>query len=314
MNKLNGNFVGLLAGIAAGLLAIAALSSGLSSAALIFLTPIAIYIASMGWGTIAGVISAIVASAFCYIYGGLGVAISTGLIIFAPAAWVGHLSNLGQVDEDGNTLWYPLSDILFRLTMVISAVCLGILLLVDFNGPETAGQLREILIQASQNNPEIRTPTDEDVALTLKLITSILPIVAAATWVFVHATNAYLGAVITHSSGQLVRQRDDVAMTITLPKYALFVLGFGFIATVFGSGFIVQIGGVLFGASATAFALLGLADAHLKARSTSGGTLMLIAAYSSIFMFILPILVFTGIGVMRLFRMASQEANNNKPN
>lgn len=314
MNKLSGNFVGLLAGIAAGLLAIAALSSGLSSAALIFLTPMAIYIASMGWGTIAGVISAIVASAFCYIYGGLGVAISTSLIIFAPAAWVGHLSNLGQVGEDGNTLWYPLSDILFRLMMVISAVCLAILLLVDFNGPETAGQLAEILTQAAKNNPEIRTPTDEDVALTLKLITSILPIVAAATWVFVHATNAYLGAVITHSSGQLVRQRDDVAMTITLPKAALFILGIGFIATVFGSGFIVQIGGVLFGASATGFALLGLADAHLKARSTSGGTLMLIAAYSSIFMFIVPILVFTGIGVMRLFRMASQEANNNLPN
>ena len=55
MTKLSGKFIGLLAGIAAGLLAVAALSSGLSSAVLILLTPITIYIASMGWGTVAGV-------------------------------------------------------------------------------------------------------------------------------------------------------------------------------------------------------------------------------------------------------------------
>ena len=241
-------------------------------------------------------------------------ALSSGLVIFAPAAWIGHLSNLGQVDEDGNTMWYPLSNILFRLMMIISVVCVLILLMVDFESAETTAQLAEIFKEAAKNNPDIKMPTDVDIALTLKMITSIMPIVAASTWVLVHSVNAYLGSVITHSSGQLVRQRDDVALSITLPKIALLVLAAGFVGTVFGSGIIAQFCGVLFGASITGFAILGLADAHLKARSTTGGTLMLTVAYGSIIIFIIPILVFTGIGVMRLFRMASQEANTNQPN
>lgn len=314
MTKLSGNFVGLLAGIAAGLMAIATFSSGLSSALLIFVTPLAIYIASMGWGAIAGMISAVIASAFCYIYGGLGVALSMGLVIFAPAAWIGHLSNLGQTNEDGDTIWYPLSNILFRLMLLISVLCMFIFSLVDFNTPETAEQLMAMLKEVAKSNPEFKLPSNEEMTLTLQMLTKVMPIVTASILIITHSINAHLGAFITQSSGIMVRKRDNIADSISLPKAALFVLAAGFIGTVFGTGFIAQVSGVLFGASFTAFAILGLADAHLKARSTTGGTLMLIVAYGSIFIFSLPILVFTGIGVMRLFRMASQEANTNQPN
>lgn len=314
MNKISGNFVGLLAGIAAGLMAIAAFNSGLASAPLIFITPLAIYIASMGWGTLSGVIAAIIACAFCYIYGGIGVAFSLGLSIFAPAAWIGHLSNLGQTSDDGDTIWYPLSNILFWLMLITATLCVVIFSLVDFNTAQTGEQLKAMLTQVAKTNPEIKIPNDEDIALTLQMLTKVMPIVTASILVIVHSINAYFSASITQSSQIMARKQENIAQTITLPKAALFIMAVGFIGTVFGDGVIAEICGAIFGASMTAFALLGLADAHLKARSTSGGTLMLVVAYTSIFMFSLPILVFTAIGVMRLFRMASQEANNNQPN
>lgn len=314
MTKLNSNFVGLLAGIAAGLLAIASLSSGLASAPLIFLTPVAIYIASMGWGAIAGLIAAVAASLLCFLFGGVGVAFSTGLIIFAPAAWIGNLTNLGQADENGNTLWYPLSNILLQLMIVICIVCVIILFMVDFQSPQTTAQLAEILKAAAKNNPELTAPSDEDIANTLKMITSVMPIVAAGTWLAVHVANAYLAAVVVRSSGLMARTRDNIAETISLPKVALAVLAIGFAGTMFSSGLIAQISGVLLGGSITAFAFLGLADMHLKVRNSKGGSLILFAAYGSIFIFYLPILLFTGVGVMRLFRMVSQEANTNQPN
>jgi len=314
MNKISGNFVGLLAGIAAGLMAIAAFNSGLASAPLLFITPLAIYIASMGWGTTAGVIAAIIASAFCYIYGGVGVALSLGLSIFAPAAWIGHLSNLGQTTDDGDTIWYPLSNILFWLMLITCALCIVTFSLVDFNTAETGEQLRTMLKEVAKTNPEIRIPNDEEIALTLQMLTKVMPIITASVLIFTHSINACFGAFITQSSEIMARKPENIAESISIPKAALFILVAGFIGTVFGNGVIAQVCGVLFGASMTVFALLGLADTHLKARSTNGGTLMLIVAYASIFMFSLPLLIFTGIGVMRFFRMASQEANNNQPN
>lgn len=314
MTKLNSNFVGLLAGIAAGLLAIASLSSGLASAPLIFLTPIAIYIASMGWGAITGLIAAIVACLFCFLFGGAGVALSTGLIIFAPAAWIGNLTNLGQADENGTTFWYPLSNILFQLMLIICVVCVIILLMVDFQSPQTTAQLGEILKAATKNNPELAQPSDEDIANTLKTITTIMPIVAAGTWLAVHVANAYLASVVVRSSGLMARTRDDIAKTISLPKAALIVLVIGFVGTLFSSGLVAQISGVLLGGSTTAFAFLGLADIHLKVQNSKGGSLVLFAAYSSIFIFYLPILLFTGTGVMRLLKMALKEADTNQPN
>ena len=59
MNSNIALLIGLLAGLAAGLMVLAGFAGGSVSLVLIFASPAAVYIASLGWGTIAGIVAAI---------------------------------------------------------------------------------------------------------------------------------------------------------------------------------------------------------------------------------------------------------------
>ena len=63
MNRQSGIVIGLIAGVAAGLMAAAALRAGSAALIMLLAAPVAVYLASLGWGTLSGFIAATIAAA-----------------------------------------------------------------------------------------------------------------------------------------------------------------------------------------------------------------------------------------------------------
>jgi hypothetical protein len=308
MNRQSGTLIGILAGIASGLMAIAALRAGTAALAMIFAAPIPVYLASLGWGTAAGFIAAALAAASGMVIGGLNSVIVTAALMFVPAAWVGHIANLGQRTPDGNMIWFPLEKVFFHLLVAVAAgvIVMGFVLRYD------TATLQEMMVEmlrdlvASSQQP--MAVTEEGMVRSAHLYASLIPLLVPMIWLNVHVTVFYLAAVLARRSGRMIRPRDDIPVTANLPFAAFGLPLAGILGMAAAPSPIYEIGAVLAGTGIGAFALVGLAELHLRSLGRPGRSVTLFVTYLLLFLFTLPILIFAVMGLVRSWRRRAPPA------
>lgn len=129
--KFNGTIIGIgiLAGLASALMSSGVIAQGGAMAAmamvLYFLTPLPIFVVALGWGSSAGIVAAATATVAVGVVAVPLAALLMALTSFIPAATGAYLSGLARPAEELGgpkdiLVWYPLSDIVFRLAMMVA--------------------------------------------------------------------------------------------------------------------------------------------------------------------------------------------------
>ena len=294
---------GVIAGIAAGLMALAGVHSSSFAFILMFSAPLTIAIASLGWGPVAGAIACVVAVVIVATQTQLEMAVATATLLFLPAAWAGHLANLAQPSPDNRQMiWFPLSGILFRLMIIlfIGFVITG--WISGFSAEKAAAAFGELLKEMARNEPELPQLPDDAIEQNSRLFAGVVPIVVPAVFLMAHVLVLNLAAMITRASGKLPRPRDDIAATATLPQIALAVAPVGLIAMGMLASPLYEIGGVLAGLGIAGLGLIGLADMHFSMRGKPGGNLAIFISWMALIVLTLPLVLFSLFGAWRVIR------------
>lgn len=303
MNNNVSILIGILAGLAAGLMVLAGLAGNNVSLLLLFASPVAVYLAALGWGTLAGIFAAICGSAIAIYAGGPQSAVFAGALLFGPAAWAGHLANLGQPAADGKSMmWYPLPDILARLSLAIGLGFVVTGVAYGYNTQTIAKGLEEVFGEFIRANPNLQEPEADNLAATARAYAAMLPVIMPLMWLMLHVLVFYMAAVVARQSGKMARPGWDVPAESNLPYTVIGLPLAGLVGMSIAPSPIYEIAAVMAGVGIAAFGLVGLADLHLRSRGRPGRGMLLFASWMLIFMFGLPLLIFAVFGAMRSWR------------
>ena len=300
--------IGLLAGLAAGLLVTATVTTMPFAFFLPFVAAGVIYIATMGWGFQAGIASVIAGTGTIGVFTEISTALAGSAMLFVPAGWVGHLTNLGQTDEDrGGIHWYPLGTILFHLMAILVVVFITIGALGGVTEEALVNSFKQLFSEVMRQRPDMSGLTPEVIETQARAYATVIPLVAPGVWLLMHVLTAFAAAAITRRSGILAREREDIAASVALPPQAAGFLVAGLVGMLVLSGSVALAGAVMLGIAICGYGLIGLAQLHFKLRGNPAAFLVLTIAYGSVILLAFPFIVFTIMGLLRSF---SQQARN----
>lgn len=296
--------IALVAGIAAG--AASLLGENGMLMPLMLAAPAGVYVASLGWGGIAGLIAAIAATVTVMLGSSATGAIVFAALSYAPAAWAGYLVNLARPSPDGKGLvWYPLSGILLRLMLALLAGFIVAGFAMGYDRAELADELAKVFSEVIRANPDLPPPDEATLKANATLYVSIVPLVFPAIWLLIHVLVMQISVMIASRSGTLARPREDIAANIGLPAEALVLPLGGLVAMTLLASPGYEIGAIAAGLGISGFALLGLAGLHLGLRGRAGRGPILFANYLLLAIFTLPLIVFAVAGAWRALRWRS---------
>ncbi|MCP4181927.1 MAG: hypothetical protein GY761_01195 [Hyphomicrobiales bacterium] len=291
-------------------------SMGLLVLVPVFLGALPVYVAALGWGTRAGIVATAAIIAVSAILSNPTGGFLIGVMIAAPAALAGHQANLAQSADTHNDelQWYPFSQILFWITLLIIGAVLLFGILIDFDPAEISAQLSKHL-KLLLPTPEVGSGLsveDRDKALLMNL--QMMPFVLPSLWIGIHFLNFLLALKITRQLDVLARPVEDIAAVINLPSIALVLLvvsisGIVITSPPYSRGFAVAAGALMM-----AFSIVGLAVMHQRIRHWPIRSLMLFMTYAMIAMIFLPVYLFSFAGILRVAGMTNEkrEPNSNE--
>ncbi|MEM9279186.1 MAG: hypothetical protein AAGA76_11485 [Pseudomonadota bacterium] len=293
--------IAVAAGIACVLAIYSALHAGAAGFPLLMLGALPVYIVALGWGTHAGVAASVMAILASATLVSPQAAVAIGLSLTIPASIIGHQANLAQETGDGQMEWYPLSQLLFNLALIISIVLVIMGYMMDYNSysqsPEISNAVKDFLRQ----NPPPTPLTDEEVAQLTQSVFRLLPFMFSGIWLIVHVMNLQLAALVCRGSGILPRPKDNIPATIDMPKAGLLFLVGSLLAIIVLDGPLQSAAAVFTGVFLMAYALVGLAATHQQARNNPATYIFLILSYIIIVLFFAPLFLFAIGGVLRTF-------------
>ncbi|GGA85927.1 membrane protein [Brucella endophytica] len=298
--------VGILAGLAAALLSAGAIVQSGVAMFLYFLTPLPIFIAALGWGTAAGIIAAIAATAAIAIVAPMG-ALLVALTSIIPAAAGAYLAGLARpASEMGGPkdaiVWYPLPDIIFRLGLMVAGGLIIIGIIIGF-GQDLAREFADAIMAAlTQANPDFTASPEmrDNLAATMVVL---LPAIQAATCLIALVANFYLALRLTSISGRLRRPRDDWPATLRMPRIGLLVFAVSLTLAFLGSG-IGHAATAVAGALGAGFMLAGFATMHMRTRGQPWRPVALWLAYLAVALFAFVLFLFLIAGLFDTSRNA----------
>ena len=307
--KFNGTIigVGILAGLASALMSSGVIAQSGMAVVLYFLTPLPIFVAALGWGSSAGLVAAACATIAVGIVATPIGAVLMALTSYAPAAIGAYLSGLARpASELGGPkdvmVWYPLSDIVFRLALMVAASFIIIGYIIGF-GPDMARELSNTLIDSLAAADPQFTASDEMRQSVSALLMVALPAIQPATCLAILIGNLYLALRLTALSGRLRRPRDDWPATMRMPRPALLVFAVA-LAVAFLPGAAGLVATVVVGALSFGFMIAGLATFHQRSRGKPWRPVALWLVYVAIILFAFLLFVFMVFGLFDTSRGA----------
>ncbi len=299
---------GILAGLAAALLASGVLAQSGLAILLYILTPLPIFIAALGWGTVASLIAAVTASLAVAIFAAPLNAVLIALTSFIPAATGAYLAGLARPAQElggpeDALVWYPLPDILFRLALLLAVSFVIVGALIGY-GEDMIREFTAILIASLQASDPEFVASDELREILQHVLLIGLPAAQTASSLMLLTANFYLALRITESSGILRRPRDNWPATLRMPRPALPVFALVFAGSMFLTGPAGMIAMAFTGALAAGFIMAGLAIIHWRTRGTVWRPFALWLAYFLLIIFALSAVIFLVIGLLDTSRGA----------
>jgi hypothetical protein len=267
---------GLLIGIAAGLAsALVHLSADQGGTALrlllLWLIPLPLLLASLGWGWLPAAASALAGALATTVFDspldGLGHLLAFGV----PATFIAYLAYLSRpsahashgANDEAKREWYPLGRLLAALSLYAGVLPL---LALPFTGGSFEGLrpvLTSMLKAVAKQSSDLRL-SDAQIEAMADTAVQMAPAAMAVYWLLIMVPNLYLAGRIAGASGRLGRDWPDLPGFVYPAGFSL-LLGLAVLAA-FAPG-VAGIAGTSFtGALMFAHLLAGLALVHFLAR------------------------------------------------
>ena len=297
--------IGLIAGTATAILCLGVASGSGLSVLLYLLSAVPIIVAGLGWGLGASIISVVVSSIAVLLVANQQTAVFIILTTALPAALTAYLLTLSRPADEiggpqGQVAWYPLSDVLLRLCLIVGSAFILIGVMIGYGQELMQPVLDELVVRLEQSNPEFSFTPEARIQFDSAMI-GLMPFLQPAMWVIVLVSNLYLGLKITHISGQLRRPIEIFPITLRMPKLALVPFGIAILVSLAGGGLGLA-GTALCGAFFAGFMLAGFALFHAYSMGKPWRLLAMILVYVATLITMLPPIFMFFIGLFSLTR------------
>jgi hypothetical protein len=296
--------IALAAGCASALMFASIMSGALISLVLLYLAPLPLMVAAIGWGPFTAAIGGIAACIGLGAIFGLPYSLGFAITIVLPGCWLGHLLLLGRppaaghdaAADAGELEWYPIGRILLWIAVMASLITFVALLALGTDAASITAALRSgltYLLTAVLKGPD--APSSADLDLLVNAMVALAPISAAAVAMPTLVLNLWLAAKITATSGRLRRPWPDLRAT-ALPPSTLAALSLA-LAFCFTGGMPGLFSKVIVSALIMAYAFTGFAVLHTLTLSLKSRPFLLSSTYVVVVMFSWPVLLVAALGV-----------------
>ncbi|MCB8836024.1 hypothetical protein [Aurantimonas sp. VKM B-3413] len=313
-------FIAAVSGLASALLFAGLVLQSGTAFGLALAAPIPVAIASLGWGSLAGLVAALTSGLAIYLLSG---SVSSGLLLViamtGPIALAGHLAGLARPAANADAAasaplgrspapapldWYPLDRVFLAIVLSVVAACIFLGWYLGYDPTE----LQPLIVAGlGQGGSDLGGASQDQIQEIARLVIAMVPFVQPAVLVVTLVAGLYLGALVVRISGRLPRPRDDVPTAGRLPQVALFIFAAG-LAGSFVGGTIGLIADVVAGGFGAALSLVGLASVHKRTRGRPGRGLVLFTSYAAILLLSFPIALFLLIGIYETWKRRPRAA------
>ncbi len=296
-------FIGLGAGVITATLVGAAAVAQAFAAFLLYIAPLPLCLAGLGWGSRSALVAALAGAIVVSLTFGPMAGIVFLLFLGLPFAFFCHLLLLSRAPESTEGAdaiaveWYPVSRLVGWSAVIAGGLAAFVIVALGFD--ETA--LRETISKELQGatgaalDPEGQLLTPENIEVLSGTLAKIMPAIFSVGWMTTALLNLWIGGMIVEASGRALRPWPKLD-ALELPNAVFFAL-VGSLAASFLPGSLGLIGTAFAGAFLVAFVLQGLAVIHAATRGMSVRALILGAVYLGIFLFGWPAILVAILGV-----------------
>jgi hypothetical protein len=295
--------IALAAGCASALMFASMISGALISLLLVYLAPLPLMVAAMGWGPLCATIGGIGAATVLGSIFGFPYGITFAVAVALPAWWLGHLALLGRplandvspgngADPAAPALeWYPIGRILLWISVFATLTTMAALLALGTDAAGITGALRRGLLMII--GPSEAATAGETEQLVDALV-KIMPAGAATGAMATLTLNLWLAAKITATSGRLHRPWPDLK-SAALPPLTLAALCVA-AAFCFAGGMLAIVSQIVTSVLMMAYALTGFAVLHTLTLALKSRALWLGFTYAVVVLFVWPVLAMAALG------------------
>lgn len=295
--------IAIAAGCASALMYASVISRVRVSLALLYLAPLPLMVASIGWGPMAGAIGGVAAASGIALLFGIPYAISFVLMAALPAWWLGHLIMLGRPVANAAPTngaapaapameWYPTGRLLLWIAGFGFLTTMTALLPLGTDAAEVTATMRQGLLAALKARG---LEASVDMERVVNLLVAAVPAFMVMGIMKMLTVNLWLAGKIAQTSGRLNRSWPDIRST-TLPPMTMVALCVA-LAFSFSGGLLALVAQVASGAMLMAYALTGFAVLHTLTLASPGRTVWLAITYVIMLALIWPVLVMVVLGL-----------------
>lgn len=289
-----------LAGIGLGLVAAVVFASATTGPLfirflLMFITPLPIALAGLGWGWRTAVLAGAAGSGLILAFTSPAVAAAFAITQAAPMAVLTYLALLSRplaagsataAPGDPNAVeWYPPGRLILWAAVMAGLVAVAMLMLIGGDIETLRKSLAEFMtaaLEAGLPRADGQAQLSEaEIAALSEVALGVLPAAFATSWMGSLLFNLWLAGRVTLASGQLGRPWPDLAAT-TYPGGTALAFGALLLATML-AGLPGLAASAFAGALFVAYLLLGLAVLHYTTRGQPWRIFALWALYASLF-------------------------------
>jgi len=289
--------IALMAGCASALMFASIVSGELISVLLVYLAPLPLMVAALGWGPLGALIGGIAAAAGLGAMFGLPYGIAFVITVALPAWWLGHLALLGRplaaspppANNPVPLEWYPVGRILLWIVVFAAITTAARLLTLGTDGATITETMRSAVTSLLESAGVVSTDRGVEALVT------IAPAAAAIVAMMAFTLNLWLAARITATSGRLHRPWPDLR-SATLPPLTLPALCVA-IAFCFTGGLPAILAVIVVAALTLAYALVGFAVLHTVTLALKHRTLWLSCGYLIVVVLSWPVLAMAALGL-----------------
>jgi len=296
--------IAIAAGSASALMYASIFSRVRFSLVLIYLAPLPLMVAAIGWGPLSAAMGGIAAATALGLLFGLPYALSYVVIAALPAWWLGHLVMLGRpianAAHTGNGAappvpameWYPTGRLLLWIAGFAVLTTMSALLTIGGDAAEISATMRRgTIAMFKAGGVEISA----DMNRAIEMFVATVPTLMAIGFVKLLTVNLWLAAKITATSGRLHRDWPDIRST-ALPSMTLVALCVA-LAFCFTGGVFALLAQVVASALLMAYALTGFAVLHTLTLASPSRAIWLGLTYAIMLVFVWPVLIMVVLGL-----------------